>query len=191
MKRRGGPARKPGDRRKNGKLSEAGRRARQAELAGNDPLLRQRAKVVGSDLRKDPRAGYPLGALCLKGLLGDDGSDGRDNLLRHDAGLIYRYLHDRLWGARAVGSNIGNLAAARAAFGADPSILRQLEHLSTKAVADLQRRYQARLSMISGPGNVLAQNIVDRIVLSEEWSLAPHEVPILRRTLASFAAVRE
>jgi hypothetical protein len=97
----------------------------------------------------------------------DEAAD--QNRARLDAGLTYRYLHDRLWGPRAgAKSNMGNLAAARTQFADQPAILAQIEGLSTMDEITLRRRYGERLSALTGPHNIHIHTLVDSIVLCDK-----------------------
>lgn len=192
MARRGRP-RKTGARKPCGRLQPAVDR-------GHDLTLAHRAEIVGRSRASDRHAGYPLGALYLRGLLADPWvsetnpeAAAEQNQDRHNAGAVYRMVHDRLWGPReGARSNMGSLAASRSAFaGGDPALLRHIEAMAGNVIADLRRRYQRRLAIVSGAGNVLAQSIVDRVVLSDVWELPERDLPILRRVLAAMADIRD
>ena len=64
-----------------------GRRRRSSPSPGpTRDLLRQRGVLVGEDRAQDPKAGYPLGVLCLSGVV---------TPRQHDAGCKFRALDAR------------------------------------------------------------------------------------------------
>ena len=61
-----------------------------------------RATLLGHDKVEDPRAGYPLGILKLRGLISD---------AEHDAGLRYAKLHRLVFGSSSPRSPLAKVAA--------------------------------------------------------------------------------
>jgi hypothetical protein len=86
MARRGGRPRKNGPRQPNGKL----RQRRSIDDRGHDLTLAHRAIVIAGADPRDPRAGYALGILLLRGDIDES---------EHDAGLIYAALFAAVHGA--------------------------------------------------------------------------------------------
>lgn len=83
-----GRARKPGDRHPSGKL---------VQHSDLPPAALERRRLLVGDRADDPRAGYPLGILYLRGTIlhGD-----------YRAGMHYAALHHLVWGSRQPKSHL-------------------------------------------------------------------------------------
>lgn len=108
VRRRGGPQRKAGDRLKNGRL-----RHEPAVDRGHEMTLQRRAALVGAANAGDPKAGYVVGRLALKGALADPGAgekEGREQTVRrHNALVEFAAMHHRLWGPGTPPSHLKKL----------------------------------------------------------------------------------
>lgn len=95
MARRGRP-RKDGPRLPGGRL----KRSTSPDDPGSDMALAHRAAAVGADNARDPRAGYPLGILLLRGEI---------DRAEHDAGLAYAGLRGIVYGSATPRSHLAQL----------------------------------------------------------------------------------
>jgi len=185
-RRHGGPPRKDGPRKADGRLKyEPG------IDQGHDATLERRACLVGSADARDPRAGYPLGVLLLRGLLADPdmaGDAAKDQAReRHDAGLRYAADHAIVFGPRTPKSHLAAIIDGirhRAASDGRPE---------SKIALDAGERYGRKVAavrLLPPPSNPFPHHVLDRIAIEEKFSLTQPDLEALRRALDALIDIR-
>jgi hypothetical protein len=187
MRRRGGPKRKDGPRKPSGRLRHV-----PSVDPGHDETLAKRADLVGDARCRDPRAGYPLGVLLLRGLLSDPALDGEaaadQARQRHDAGLRYAADHELTYGS-------GGRAKSHLA-GIIDGIRRQAaaaDQPESKAIRDAHTRLGRKIALVRllpPPHTPYPHHILDRIAVDEAFDLSPAELDALRRALHALVGYR-
>jgi len=173
MARHGGPARKPGPRKRNGRL-----RWQDPTDHGHEMVLGHRLALVGGADCREARAGYPLGVLALRGLLCDPGVDYRtaedQTTARLAAGLWFAADHAMAYGLGQPSSHLGDLVALRGGTGLDPD-----------AGFRAMLRYAHKVGKILNlpPSQPSGLVLIGRIVLDESFAICWRELPILRSAL--------
>ena len=132
MSKRGRPA-KPGERYPSGEL-------KRLPDPGTADLRGHRATLVGNDNVEDPRAGYPLGILNLRGLISD---------AELAAGLRYAKLHRLVFGSSSPRSPLAKVAAGATTRIGGPNEPAQVQRLIVAAEDPGRRRMKEELDRAS------------------------------------------
>lgn len=172
MARHGGPARKPGPRKRNGRL-----RWQENTDKGHELVLAHRMALVGGSDCQEAKAGYPLGVLALRGYLSEPGVDCRtaeeQTTARLAAGVWFAADHAMAYGLGQPSSHLGDLVALRGASLDPDAGFRAMLRYAQKVGKIL------RLPATQPSGLVL----LGRIVLDESFAICWRELPILRAAL--------